>query len=165
LKFHHFILNFFSNNFRLFEYSEIKDQWIFAKDLTTQSEIRNNSQVVYHAISFLKVFNKAIGSLKPNVIPHLEDLVQLGSNHYSYGVHCHHYKVLSKNIFILNKNTFENLCNLKNFEECLILSIKERLQNDYNQNVDITLKKFYWFIARKICYGLFQSKFEKLSMN
>jgi hypothetical protein len=74
-------------------HSSIKHVWIFAQNLTTEEEIRNDSQVRYHSVRLLNSFGKIINDLTEDLSNHQDYLIDLGVKHYHYDVKYEYFKV------------------------------------------------------------------------
>jgi hypothetical protein len=88
----------------LSNYKQIKDKWIFAANLETEEEMRENSQLKYHAKNIVKVFGsvveKVINAPSPESINIDEcGLVTLGTKHFHFDVSRPNFEVLN---FFLN---------------------------------------------------------------
>ena len=86
------------------EHKEIKIKWIFAANLETEAEIRQNSQTKYHARKIIDIIQLLLSKLQS-----IEDLsneelntklFRLGESHYHYTVTPDHLPVT---IIILSK--------------------------------------------------------------
>jgi hypothetical protein len=64
----------------------IKNKWIFAHGLNTEQEIRQNSQLTYHASKIIELFDKVIENIISINKSEFNDIIKLGRNHYGYGV-------------------------------------------------------------------------------
>lgn len=64
----------------------LREKWIFARDLQTEEEIRENPQVKYHAKKIAQLLSKFIDEINTFNSLDLGDVSNLGRNHHSYGV-------------------------------------------------------------------------------
>jgi hypothetical protein len=64
----------------------LRQKWIFAKDLATEMEMRENSQLAYHALKIAQLFSKLIMDINNINTLDLSYVVNLGRNHQTYGV-------------------------------------------------------------------------------
>jgi len=91
------------------EHKEIKGKWIFASNLETETEMRQNSQVKYHSKKVVDVLILLLSKLKSVEDFKNEDinlkLYKLGESHYHYNVSTDHFSVCVKFIF-LNDHQF-----------------------------------------------------------
>lgn len=86
---------------RLFTaHAHLREKWIFAKDLSTEEEIRANSQLIYHAVKIVQMFTKIISFLNQINQYDFKEIVTLGRNHQSYGVKPHDFEVCTS-LFLL----------------------------------------------------------------
>lgn len=78
------------------KYPALKEKWIFAIGLTTEEEMRQNSQVNYHAKKIISLLNSLINEELARInTADLKKLVQLGKNHFGYGVAPEDFEVIS----------------------------------------------------------------------
>ena len=79
----------------MLKHPEIKSVWIFAAGLKNEEELRDNSQLKYHASKIANKINQIITCI--NQISQMEsikqDLIQLGKAHFDYGVEPRYFKV------------------------------------------------------------------------
>jgi len=82
------------------EHKEIKNKWIFAANLETEAEIRQNSQTKYHAKKIIDIIQLLLSKLQS--IDDLSNeelntkLFRLGESHYHYTVTPDHLPVTIK---------------------------------------------------------------------
>ena len=80
---------------RIFKvHTSIKHVWIFAQNLTTDEEIRNDSQVRYHSSRLLNALDKIINQLDADISKNQEFLIDLGVKHFHYDVKYEYFKVI-----------------------------------------------------------------------
>ncbi len=83
-------------NWRIFTvHREIRDRWIFAVDLNTEEDMRNNSQLTYHAHQIIRLFSEIIRRLNTSNPYDLKELIKLGTSHHGYGVEPYDFEVSS----------------------------------------------------------------------
>ena len=87
---------------RIFKvHASIKHVWIFATKLETEEEIRNDSQVRYHAKKLMNTFDKIISELEVDCLKHKDFLINLGTKHYHYDLKYEYFKVITFVFIIL----------------------------------------------------------------
>jgi hypothetical protein len=87
------------------KHPETKEKFIFTKGLETEFEMRENSQLVWHAGRIIEIIDRVIkelGTVNSNEYP---EIVRLGRNHFGYGVKPQNLTV-SLLIFIKNYRFF-----------------------------------------------------------
>lgn len=71
----------------------ILDKFIFAKGLKNEQEIRENPQLKYHATKISQIFATRINQLDNINTASLDEIQNLGQNHFGYDVRLEDFEV------------------------------------------------------------------------
>lgn len=84
--------------------NDIKYLWIFASNLETEEDMRQNSEIIYHAKRMITAIDRLILFLKADPMsvsyPDQINLIQMGKRHYHYGLRKEYFKVISSNFWL-----------------------------------------------------------------
>ncbi|RNA03246.1 non-symbiotic hemoglobin 2 [Brachionus plicatilis] len=123
---------------RLFTiYPNFKHLWWFLKDVNTEENLRNNSQVLVHGQKMFDAIDKSIYSLE-DINSCCFALINLGRIHFKIGVREEHFKLT---------------LNLKPIYEVLTMTLADGLGENFDNKTKNCWKKFLTFIECQMKIG------------